>query len=231
MKRSNTQLSTQTARSYGSKRSRPSIKSRKSFGSYGVAKYTGFGFPEKIQIKHRYVENIGFNAAAGALSVQQFRANGMYDPNVTGTGHQPLYFDQLSAIYDHFTVLKSYIKVTASTSSTTPQIVNIFLNDDSTITPASVESRMEQSSGKSMLISQGSGTSSVYLAFDAKKVFGGSVLGNDNLQGTGSADPTEQSLFTITCQAQDTGVATLVYTICEIVYVAVWDEVRDIAGS
>lgn len=220
-----------TASSYGSKRSRTSSKSRKTFGAVGPAKYSGFGFPPKIQVKHRYVEAIGLAAVAGGVSTQLFRCNGMFDPNYSGTGHQPLYFDQLSAVYDHFTVLKSYLKLTVSTTSTTPQIVTCFINDDTTVTPSGIEARMEQSSAKSVQITAGEGPKTMYISWDAYKTFGGSILGNDNLQGSAAADPTEQSLFTISAQCASFDTATTVIGTAEIVYVAVWDEIRDIASS
>lgn len=45
------------------------------------------------------------------ISAQVFRANSLYDPDYTGTGHQPNGFDALMAAYDHFTVLATKIRV------------------------------------------------------------------------------------------------------------------------
>jgi len=240
MKRSATQQSTQqlarsgTSASYASKRSRTSkssAKSRKSFGANGVTKYNGFGFPPKINIKHRYQEVFSLTTAAGAgVSTQQFRCNGMYDPNHSGTGHQPLYFDQVAAVYDHFTVLKSYLKLTLSTDQTNPQLVVAYINDDTTVTPAGMAGAMEQSSARYVTVVPGQ-TATLILPWDAYKTFGGSVLGNDNLQGSSGADPTEQSIFTVIGNAIDVSKATNVLCNAEIVYYAVWDELRDIAGS
>lgn len=237
MKRSNTQLSTQTARSYGSKRSRVSRapvkyyrRKPQAFSAQG-AKYYGFGFPPKLNIKHRYHEIFSLTTTAGGgVATQQFRCNGMYDPNVTGTGHQPLYFDQVAAVYDHFTVLKSYLKLTLSTDQSNPQQVVVFLNDDSTVTPSGMASLQEQSSAKYTNVVAGM-TTTLYLPWDAYKTFGGSVLANDNLQGSASADPIEQQVYTVVGQAIDISKATNILVNAEIVYYAVWDEVRDIAGS
>lgn len=220
-----------TVQSNASKRSRTSSKSRKSFGANGVTKYSGFGFPPKINIKHRYQEVFSLTTAAGAgISTQQFRCNGMYDPNHSGAGHQPLYFDQVGIIYDHYTVLRSYLKLTLSTDQTNPQLVCAFINDDTTVTPAGMAGAMEQSSARYVTVVPGQ-TTTLTIPWDAYKTFGGSVLGNDNLQGSSASDPTEQSIFTVLGNAVDVSKATNVLCNAEIVYYAVWDELRDIAGS
>jgi len=234
MKRSSTQQSTQTALSNVSKRSRATSRSKRSTlkKNAQIVRFPSFGFPTKLQVKHKYVDSNGLNGALGALAVQQFRANGMYDPDYTSTGHQPMYFDQLAAVYDHFTVLKSYLKLTVHTlSGTSGQLVSVYLNDDTTVTPGTKEARIEQSSAKDVTLTAYGGPQTIYLGFDAYKTFGGSILGNDNLQGSASADPTEQTLFTITAAAIDPSQTTSVWYTAEIVYTAVWDELKDITSS
>jgi len=222
---------TRTRTSYASKsRGRNVSRKRKPSGS-SVVKFNCYGFPTKLQVKHRYADNINFAAAAAGTATYSFRANGMYDPDYSGTGHQPLYFDQLAAVYDHFTVLKSWIKITVTNTTAYPAMFNAFLNDDVTVTPTSVLTRAEQSAANTRLITKEGGPVVFYLSFDAYKVFGGSVLGNDNLQGTSSADPTEQSIYTLSCTSTDGAQATACSALIEIVYTAVWDEIRDIASS
>ena len=46
----------------------------------------------------------------------------MFHPDKSSVGHQPMYFDQLQAIYDHFTVINSRIKVTPFYSEDTQPI-------------------------------------------------------------------------------------------------------------
>lgn len=43
----------------------------------------------------------------------EFRANGCFDPDVTGTGHQPRGFDQYGQLYDRYVVTSSKITVNA----------------------------------------------------------------------------------------------------------------------
>lgn len=201
-----------------------------------VARFSkNVGFPNKLTMRHRYVEGGALTSTTGSLSVQNFRANGMFDPNQTGTGHQPLYFDQMAAIYDHYTVIGSVIHVEfiPASSSSLPAVVGIMLNDDSTVTPGSATALCEQGGAVSRVTSATGSVQPFTLTskFSAKGTFGGSVLANDNLQGTGSADPTEQTLFTLFGQTIDLAGTTTVYYRATIEYLAVWEELKDIAAS
>jgi hypothetical protein len=43
----------------------------------------------------------------GNAATYFFSANGMFDPDITGTGHQPMGFDQMMTFYEQATVVKS----------------------------------------------------------------------------------------------------------------------------
>lgn len=47
-----------------------------------------------------------------------FRGNSVYDPDYTGVGHQPHFFDQISPLYEYYQVLK--VKMTATYQSLYP---------------------------------------------------------------------------------------------------------------
>lgn len=65
----------------------------------------------------RYAQMISLDPKPEALgatgsNVWQFCGNGLYDPDITGVGHQPMYFDNYAALYNKYRVIKSYISVT-----------------------------------------------------------------------------------------------------------------------
>jgi len=71
-------------------------------------------FPPTRMATLLYCEH--FTMTTNAVSVdtsseQDFRANSVYDPDSTGLGHQPMYFDQLAAIYKQYIVHKCEIEV------------------------------------------------------------------------------------------------------------------------
>lgn len=63
------------------------------------------GFPEMLEVKLRYNLFRSFNCGGTGRDVYQFKINSIYDPDLTATGHQPLYRDQLYAIYKYAVVV------------------------------------------------------------------------------------------------------------------------------
>lgn len=85
------------------------------------------GFPLQKVVKLRYVDsNVTLNPGIGAISVAEniYRCNSVFDPDYTGTGHQPMGFDQWAALYTKYTVLGSKITMiyTPSTPNTQTNI-------------------------------------------------------------------------------------------------------------
>lgn len=64
-------------------------------------------FPQSMKTKLRYTERIEFTPASTSVQQFQFGGNRIYDPNISGTGHQPRGFDQFMDVYQKFTVIGS----------------------------------------------------------------------------------------------------------------------------
>ena len=79
----------------------------------------------------------GFNLDVGAVGIPAsyvFSANGLYDPNITGIGHQPRGFDQLMALYDHYVVIGVRAILTVHGSDTgNGTICGMYVKDNSTV--------------------------------------------------------------------------------------------------
>lgn len=193
----------------------------------------GLGFPKKVLVTHKYNDQVAINTGAtGQLSNYLFSCNGMYDPNITGTGHQPYYFDQLTALYDHYCVIGSKLKLRVAKSdvTTVPCTVGVYINDDTTAT-TSLTTAMEYSSGRHLVLTTSNQKASITRKWSAKKYFGKSVLANTDLQGTSAANPSEQSFFNFWVSSETNIQQTSVLIDVEITYIAVWKELKDIAGS
>ena len=69
--------------------------------------------PRTMRTVLRYSESlITVNGgAAGTSDAYVLSANGLFDPNITGTGHQPRGFDQYMGLYTYYVVVASRITV------------------------------------------------------------------------------------------------------------------------
>lgn len=193
----------------------------------------GQGFPRKMIMTHKYEETVSITSTTGAPARYKFNCNGMYDPNYSGTGHKPMCFDQMAALYNHYTVIGSKIRCTVvnATSAGVLGEVALMYNDDTATSTADISSVAEQVRGKGRLIPAGS-TVPFFLSnkYSAKKIFGGTVMSNTSLIGTATTNPTETSFWDIVYQAYGTGTNNVVVKV-DISYIAIWSEPKDLGPS
>ncbi len=87
---------------------------------YQLAKqnaYTSFQKPRisfldpHLYIELKYAQTFSNSVAAAAGSIQTMNLNSLFDPDRTGSGHQPYGFDQISALYNRYRVLNTRYKV------------------------------------------------------------------------------------------------------------------------
>lgn len=95
------------------------------------------GFPTTLRTKLKYHEAIALSSVAGTVSGNVFRAEALFDPNETGTGHQPMFFDSFAAVYNRYVVRGARIKVTfnptTETAATSMWVVGIVGQSTNTI--------------------------------------------------------------------------------------------------
>lgn len=77
--------------------------------------------PLTFKIKHRYVSGMSITQAGNFVEFHSFRANGIFDPDQSGIGHQPMYTDEVANMgYSEYFVLRSRITVSPQTVSASP---------------------------------------------------------------------------------------------------------------
>ncbi len=69
------------------------------------------GMPDRMEVDLAYNVNARVNPGAVAYSDTLFDLNNLYDPERTGTGHQPREFDQLAALYLYYRVYAAKVEV------------------------------------------------------------------------------------------------------------------------
>lgn len=193
----------------------------------------GVGFPKVLKSTLRYVETANLASSLGTIGNRVYCLNGLYDPSITVTGHQPMYFDQLMGIYNHYYVTSSKITVTyvGTPSNVSPMSVCLWQNDDATITPGTFAGVCEQS--KAMVNLIGNGGDSIVkrtMYWSAAKTFGPNK-GMSLLRGNSSSNPSEISCAVITYVASDGGSSGEITVTVEMEFTAEFIELKDIASS
>lgn len=110
------------------------------------------GFPWRIRMKHTYIHNKNMVSSTGAgVQEQVYRLNGMYDPDYTGVGTQPNFFDDMSTIYGRYRVRGVKVRIclvpralTGTPSTANPGTRIVIHAGDDTASYASVTTLSEQ---------------------------------------------------------------------------------------
>lgn len=197
-----------------------------------------FPFGKSRTCRLRYSESISINPGLGVAGQYAFSANGLYDPNITGTGHQPYGFDQLMALYNHYTVTGARCKVTiAGGSSNVSYTIAIKLSDGALLSTTNPDYLLEQPGFNKRLIGNNSASVSPSVAsnFSCRKFFRQKskafIMANDLLRGSSTANPSEQAFFIIVYQpliGDDLGSTVMQVTID---YVATFTGPKELVAS
>ena len=206
------------------------------------------GFPERKAVRLKYVDFIKLDATPSGSAtpkIHHFRANSLYDPDRTSSGHQPRGFDQHALLYDHYTVIGSKIKVTFESDvdnvSPAGQYCFLYLQDTEGV-PGSLIDIMEGGVGKSKFNYRPRNTvsgKSVTLTqkYSPYKFFGipktTSILSMDELTPQCTANPLEDAIYTIgiMCQRTTTTDPPAVVARVEIEYIAIFSEKKPMGSS
>lgn len=177
------------------------------------------------------------SAAAGFCATRFFAANGLFDPDISGTGHQPMGFDQMMLLYTTYTVMRATITVTAMAEAN-GAAVGIYLSPDtSAITDPIrlVENGLMRVIHLSASTSPGSNRQgSVSLSCDVPAYFGRrgrNIMNDDNLSGTSAANPFEGVYFGVCVWCFYSSATAVVDYDVLLTYDAVFSEPRKLTVS
>jgi len=193
-------------------------------------------FPAQITRRLRYSTNFVGGTTSGAItSTQVFRANDLFDPDFTGTGHQPMGFDQLILWYNHFCVHTAKIRIVCkNTAGTVPTVC---LRVDGASTALTVIDRVVEVGGcvtEDLEVKGSYGANKILeLSCDIAKLQGvnrKTMMADPSLRGDAATSPTEVTYFHFTMwdAAGATGSCT-----CDVILeqVASFFEPRDLTES
>lgn len=201
--------------------------------------------PPKMIVKHKYVcQGIVNLSASNWTQNVILRANDMFDPEYATGGHQPFYFDQMAALYNHYTVVGSKLKIKFyqdrdDAQDCDPTYVALQLKD-SEQSPLDALNVREQPGCKYTTMARPQTPHTLTKGFSAKRFFGkskGNVVGESELRGTPVSGPSENAFWIITftdVEAFADGETDTIQNVhweAEILYTAVWTERKSILTS
>jgi hypothetical protein len=153
---------------------------------------------------HEYGINV--SSTTGVPNGYVFSANGLYDPNITGAGHQPMGFDQLMLFFEHYTVLQAKITATIFNSQSGGVMARgaVYLSPGTTIL-TNPQQIMENGQLVSAFLYGLNTQGSIHefsLDVDIANQFGRvgrkrELIEDATLSGSSAANPSEQSYFII----------------------------------
>jgi len=137
--------------------------------------------------------------AASSATAYVLSANGLFDPDITGTGGQPMGFDQMMNFYNHYTVIRSRLRLVAThITANLTCCASIVMSGSSTVTTV-IEQLIENGDlSIATLTYAGAMGSSAKLTrgCDCAKFQGvDDILDDPNMRGDAASNPTEQMYF------------------------------------
>lgn len=153
-------------------------------------------FPQKMITKMRYAETIRLDPTIGLPSSYIFQANSIWDPNVSGTGGQPMSRDEYAQLYNYYRVLKSRVVATYIPTvggAAGAMVCGISVQPDTT-TVTDFNSIRETKSSHYRIVAGDTNKVTVTNGYNAKKMFSANM---GSLNALMSSSPGEGAYFHI----------------------------------
>lgn len=196
-------------------------------------------FPKQKRVNMRFCSTVTIDSTGSTVSVAQFKANSINDPDVAFLGKRPMGYDQWAVWYNHYIVVGAKItfKLFPSTNTTNvPNAVGVYISDDTTI-PTAYDSLIMQGRGQYKIVPTAQTSGGVYTftqRYSCKKFFNIKDV-KDNFRLLGApfgSDPTEGAVFNIWCQPVDKLTNTGGFTGMAVIdYIVDLSEPKDIPDS
>lgn len=173
-------------------------------GGYRVSRYN-YPFPEKKYSKLTYCDELVITPGGVGLGAYHiFRAASIFDPDYTGTGHQPRYHDILQSVYERYCVVGSKITVrfwAPGSSSAGQCMVYVTLrpnSGDQPTTAASYSNIMEQGGVTFRPLGArdgGTDCTKIVRTYSPRRLYSKNPKDEDDLQALYGASPSTSPVF------------------------------------
>lgn len=199
-------------------------------------------FPKQKWLRMRYHTTTQLTCTSGIPSAHNYSCNSLYDPDFTGAGHQPMGYDQMALLYNHYLVAGA--KITVKCIPTVPSATGNPIFWGIRVAPTSTfgltfDSIVENKMGRYKLLSNSQSVNSYQVqskGFSCKKFFNitdikdNSTMLGANFSNTGG--PSEQAFFQVFMGSVDAVSSTNTYLFdITIDYIMTCNEPKTLAQS
>lgn len=174
------------------------------------------GIPDSIRTILRITGTLTPTTTLGSLYSYQFRGNSCYDPDFTGAGAQPTYFDNYANMYNSYVVLSSKLRleIVGLTSGTNPVLVGCYPAYNTSLGTTALDcAAMRYAKSLSVLSSGNAVKATLSSSQSTAQQFGIpelAVVTDDLYSGTITTNPaTAQTWFWTVFAQAETGTSTL----------------------
>jgi len=161
-------------------------------------------FAQRYMCKHKYAEVRSVAGPIGGGLVQyNWNLNSLYDPNLTGAGHQPYGYDQMVDLYNRYRVYKVDYVVSAYNSAadgTTASVIGVLPSNEPLSVSGGVSELMENPRAKYITQINGGGLKVLKGSISLPSLVGRSkaqYMADDRYQALATASPSEQAILNI----------------------------------
>lgn len=202
-----------------------------------LLKQLSYPFQQDAVFKLKYSDQFELAATAGQIVTQTYRLNSLYDPDLTGTGAQPRYYDQLfssTAPYGAYCVLGAKVKVKFVNDNTSPASAGwVAIRARSSNTPAitgtDYSALSEMQNTKYTIINSAYAKPFMQLQgfYNTASIIGVKDIEDDeDANAEYNANPVDQALVDVHYAPIDLATTTSIYCIMDITYIVKALELR-----
>lgn len=196
-----------------------------------IRRSLGSGIPNSIAMKMKYSANLTPTTTT-AISNTFYSLSNLFDPDVSGVGHQPYYYDEMTPLYARWFVSGCAYKCTVNSQSGTVQVGVKAQRDVTGMTD--ITAYPERPGTKYTVASAGGPSKVIKGYYSMPQLWGISASAYRaelNYHGTFDASPSLQQFFQISWQNPD-GVSTASGTVVvELTYYVTWTDRKRVTSS
>lgn len=197
--------------------------------------FRGYGFPDALITNLQYCDTISLIPTVGAPCPNYgYRLTSLFDPDYSGSGGQPYYFDQIAAVYGRYMIRGAKITVNFSYESQTaagigPSVVGIQCAEATNISSTNSNLLRMTANTSSDILSTQSETKNVVATYSPYQAYGNSLT--DSLTADVGANPSRNWFAWVFAAPQGTDLTKPITAVVTIEYNVQFTQLKTNSGS